>query len=474
MAKRGRLYIDGKWVSSRKTFDVINPYDGSLVGTVPLATPEMVSKAIQAAYESRETMASLPLHERARILTETSRLIEAKKELFARTIALESGKAWKYAIGEVERAIQTFKFAAAEALTLHGETVPMSAAKGAETRVAFYERFPVGVIGAITPFNFPLNLVAHKVAPAIGAGNPVVLKPASATPFTSILLVETLLKAGLPPRAINLVAGSGSVVGDAIVTDERVAMITFTGSPTVGWAIKEKCGKKKVTLELGSNSGIVVEDDADLEFAIPRCIVGAFAYSGQVCISLQRIYVNEKIYDRFVKEFVKRTKKLKMGNPLDPDTDVNPMINEAEARRVEEWIKEAVAEGAKVLTGGKRKGNVLYPTVITNVTPDMKVCCLEAFAPIVVIDKYKTFEEGVEKLNDSIYGLQAGVFTKDVNKAMYAFRKLEVGGVMINDIPTFRVDQMPYGGVKNSGMGREGLKYAMEEMTEIRLVVFNV
>ncbi len=472
--KKGRLFIDGKWVRRGKTFDVINPYDGSVVGTVPLATPDMVSRAIGAAYEARETMANMPLHERARILSETSRLIEARKEEFARTIALEAGKAWKYAVGEVERAIQTFRFAAAETLTFHGETVPMSAAKGAESRVGFYERFPIGVIGAITPFNFPLNLVAHKVAPAIGAGNTLVLKPASATPFTSILLVEVLLKAGMPPRAINLVAGSGSVVGNAIVTDDRVAMITFTGSPSVGWWIKEKCGKKKVTLELGSNSGIVVEDDADLELAVSRCLIGAFAYAGQVCISLQRIYVNKKIYDRFVKEFVKRAKKLKVGDPLDPNTDVNPMIDEGEAKRVEEWVKEAVSEGAKVACGGKRKGRIFYPTVITNVKPDMKVSCLEVFAPVVVIDSYKTFEEGIEKLNDSIYGLQAGIFTKDVNKAMYAYKKLHVGGVMINDIPTFRVDQMPYGGIKNSGMGREGLKYAMEEMTEIKLVVFNV
>ncbi|NIO15867.1 MAG: aldehyde dehydrogenase family protein [Deltaproteobacteria bacterium] len=468
------LYVDGKWVRKGKKFDVINPYDGSVVGRVPSATPDMVSDAIGAAHGSRAVMADMPLHERARILSRTSELLEKKKEAFARMIALEAGKAWKYAIGEVERAIQTFRFAAVEALKIHGETIPMSAAAGAETRVGYYDRFPIGVIASISPFNFPLNLVAHKIAPAIAAGNTVVHKPASVTPITSIMLVEVLLEAGLPPKAINLVAGSGSVVGDALVTDDRVAMVTFTGSPTVGWAIKERCGKKKAILELGSNCGIVVEDDADLDWAIPRSIVGAFAYSGQVCISLQRIYVNKKIYRRFVKEFVERAKKLRMGDPLSPRTDVNPMITLEEAKRVEGWIKEARDEGARVETGGVRRGNVIRPTVLTRVDRTMKVSCLEVFAPVAVIDSYETFEEGIEKLNDSIYGLQAGVFTKDVDKAMYAFKKLDVGGVMINDVPTFRVDHMPYGGVKNSGLGREGLKFTIEEMTEIKLVVFNV
>jgi acyl-CoA reductase-like NAD-dependent aldehyde dehydrogenase len=286
--------------------------------------------------------------------------------------------------------------------------------------------------------------------------------------------VETLLKAGMPKRAINLLAGSGSVVGDAMVLDDRVAMITFTGSPTVGWAIKEKCGKKKVTLELGSNSGIAVEGDADLKWAIPRCVVGAFAYSGQVCISLQRIYVQRKIFRKFVKEFVAQVRELKKGNPLKPSTDVNPMITEGEAKRAEGWIKEAVEQGAKVEIGGKRRKNVLEPTVLTKVDRAMKVSCLEVFAPIVLIDSYDSFEEGVDKVNDSIYGLQAGVFTRDIEKAMYAYRKLDVGGVIINDIPTFRVDHMPYGGIKNSGLGREGLKFAVEEMTEIKLAVLNV
>ncbi len=472
--KNGALYVNGKWVRRGKKFEVVNPFDGSIVGKVPFATPDLVAEAVKTAYDTRRVMAEMPLHERADILDRTSTLIEEKADTFARMIALESGKAWKYALGEVNRAVQTFKFAAVEALKLKGETVAMSAAKGSETKVGFYERFPVGVIGTITPFNFPLNLVAHKIAPAIAGGNTIVHKPASVTPFTSIMLVETLLKAGLPSGAINLVAGSGSVVGDAIVQDDRVAMITFTGSPTVGWRIKEKCGKKKLTLELGSNSGIVVEDDADLTWAIPRCVVGAFAYSGQVCIHLQRIYVHKKIYGKFVKEFVAQVKKLRKGNPLKKNTDINPMITEAEAKRAEGWIKEAVEEGAKVETGGKRRGRMVDPTVLTGIKKSMKVSCLEVFAPIVTIESYNTFKKGVQKVNDSIYGLQAGVFTRDIDKAMYAYRNLDVGGVIINDIPTFRVDQMPYGGVKNSGMGREGLQYAVEEMTEIRLVVFNV
>ncbi len=471
---KGALYVDGKWVRRGKKFDVVNPYDGTVVGKVPYATPDTVSRAIGAAYAERSAMARMPLHERAGILYRTSETLEKRKEDFAKMIALESGKAWKYAIGEVNRAVQTFKFAAVEAMKIHGETIPMSAATGSESRIAFYERFPIGVVASISPFNFPLNLVAHKIAPAIAAGNTIVHKPASVTPITSIMLIEVLLKAGMPPKAINLVAGSGSVVGDALVTDDRVAMVTFTGSPTIGWSIKERCGKKKTILELGSNSGIVVEDDADLALAIPRSIVGAFAYSGQVCISLQRIYVNRKIYRKFVRELVARTKKLRAGNPLDPKTDVNPMITLEEAKRVEAWIKEAKDEGARVETGGRRRGNVIPPTVITKVDRTMKVSCLEVFAPVVVIDSYDTFEEGIWKVNDSIYGLQAGVFTKDVDKAMYAFKNLDVGGVMINDVPTFRVDHMPYGGVKNSGLGREGIKFTIEEMTEIRLVVFNV
>lgn len=471
---KGALYVNGKWVRRGRKFDVVNPFDGSVVGNLPYAKPDMVSDAIEAAYEQRTVMAEMPLHERASILQKTAEILEKRKEDFAKMIALEAGKAWKYAIGEVNRAVQTFRFASAEALKIHGETIPMSAAVGSETRVAFYDRFPIGVIASISPFNFPLNLVAHKIAPAIAAGNTIVHKPASVTPITSIMLVEALLKAGMPPGAINLVAGSGSVVGDALVTDDRVAMVTFTGSPTVGWGIKERCGKKKTILELGSNSGIVVEDDADLSWAIPRSIVGAFAYSGQVCISLQRIYVNRRIYRKFVREFVGQANKLKMGNPLDPRTDVNPMITLDEAKRVEGWIREAVEEGARVETGGKRRGNMVKPTVLTRVDNTMKVSCLEVFAPIVVIDSYETFEEGISKLNDSIFGLQAGVFTKNVDKAMYAFKKLDVGGVMINDVPTFRVDHMPYGGVKNSGLGREGLKFTIEEMTEIKLVVFNV
>jgi acyl-CoA reductase-like NAD-dependent aldehyde dehydrogenase len=468
------MLINGEWREGKEHFEVRNPYDGSLLRKVPLSSKRDVEDAILSSKNAFAVMSDMPAHKRAAILSNTSRLIESKKQEISELITKESGKAIKYSIAEVERSIQTFQFAAEESKQIHGETIPMDASPNSEKRFAFYQPFPIGIIGAITPFNFPLNLVAHKIAPAIAAGNSVILKPASYTPLTSIKLGEIMTEAGLPKGALNIVFGGGSTVGERLVESQDLAMISFTGSPSVGKRIKERAGMKRVALELGSNSATIIESDADIAMAIPRCIMGAFSNSGQVCISLQRIYAHEKVFDEFKEKFLGAVKKLKVGNPSEPDTEYGPMIEEKEAVRAEEWIKEAVEGGAKILCGGERKGNIITPTVIMDVNKDMKVVCNEVFAPLVTLIKYRDFDEALDMVNDSKYGLQAGIFTKDINKAFRGFKKLDVGGVIINDVPTFRVDHMPYGGVKESGIGREGIKFAIKEMTELKLMVVNL
>ncbi len=453
---------------------VSNKYSGKVIGEVHFATRADFEKAVLSAQKGFEISSNLPAHQRARILANTSRLIQEKKGEFTELLAQEAGKPWKDAQVEVERAIQTFQFAAEEAKHITGETVPMDASLGSEQRFGFYLRVPIGIVGAITPFNFPLNLVAHKLAPAIAAGCAVILKPASLTPLISVKLAEVLREAGLPDNVLNLVFGPGSPVGDWLVTNERVAMISFTGSPPVGKAIKEKSGFKKIALELGSNSAVIVDETADLEAAVTACVRGGFSYAGQSCISVQRIYVQKKIFNNFRDELIAKVSRLKVGDPLNKDTDVGPMITETDAQRIEDWVKEAVSSGAKVLCGGKRTGNIYQPTVLTEVKPDMKVMKNEVFAPLVNLIPYGEFAEALEMVNDSVYGLQAGIFTSDLHKAFEAVRKINVGGVMINDACTFRADNMPYGGVKHSGLGREGVKFAIEEMTEIKMVSFNL
>jgi len=467
------MLVGGEWIESDKYFDLINPYDGQPIAEIPLASGEDVTRAVDSALRGFKEISTLPPHCRADILLKISNLLIEKKEKIAQTIAVESGKPLKYSIGEVERAVETFRFASEEAKRIHGETIPMGASKGSENRVAFYERFPLGVIGAITPFNFPINLVAHKVAPAIAAGNAIVLKPAEQTPLTALLLGEILLEAGLPSKAIQIVTGDG-VTGAALVNDDRLKMITFTGSPPVGREIKSKAGMKKVTLELGSNSGVIIEPDADIDTAVTRALMGAFANSGQVCISLQRIYLHREIYEIFKSRFVEKVKGLKSGDPMNAGTDIGPLIDRAAADKTGRRVNEAVKEGACILLGGKGKGSFFEPTVLENVTPSMQVVCGEVFAPLVSLISYDDFDDALRMVNDSIYGLQAGVYTKDINKAFKAFRVLEVGGVIINDVPTYRADHMPYGGVKESGLGREGLKYAVEEMTELKTLVLNL
>ncbi|PLX69090.1 MAG: aldehyde dehydrogenase [Denitrovibrio sp.] len=469
-----KLFIDGKWVDTGKTLDVNRPYDNSLVDTICVASVEDTEKAIQAAFKAKAIMKNLTAAERGQILDNVAALIDRDKEEIAQIITAEAGKGLLFSRGEAGRTVENFKFAADEARRLGGELIPFDASASGANRFGYYKHYPIGVVGAITPFNFPLNLVAHKVGPAIAAGNAVILKPASSTPLTSVKLVELLLEAGLPPEGINLVVGSGSVVGNAMVESELINMITFTGSPGVGLGIKSKAGIKKVTLELGSNSAAIIHEDADIKYAVPKCVIGGFANSGQVCISIQRIYIHESRYDEFRNMFVDAVKASAYGDPESEKTLVGPMIDENEAARAESWIKAAVAGGAKVAVGGGRKGTMLEPTVLEDVTEDMTVIREEAFAPLVCIMKYKTLDEAIEKVNDSQFGLQAGIFTNDIKNAFTAIDELEVGGVMVNDMPTFRVDQMPYGGLKLSGTGREGPKFAIEEMTELKTVMINL
>jgi len=474
MSRVHKTLIGGEWKEGKELSEVTNKYTGESIGSVPVTDEQTFAEAVQSAQDGFGLISGMPAYERSKILQRTSESIEREKDEITGIIAQEAGKAWKHARAEVQRSIQTFKFASEEAKSIHGETVPMDAAVGAEKRVGFYLRFPAGVIGAISPFNFPLNLVAHKVAPAIAAGCSVILKPASTTPLTSLKLAEIMMEAGLPDGALNVIVGPGSTVGNWLVTDPHVSMITFTGSPPVGKDIKEKSGLKKMTLELGSNSACIIDESADLDAAVQRCIVGSYAYAGQVCISVQRIYIHEKVFDQFTQRFLKGTQELKLGDPLDPETDLGPMISEGDAIRTETWVNEAVSGGAKILIGGKRKKNFYHPTVLTDVKPEMKVMAQEIFAPVVCFVSFSDFSDAVKMADDSVYGLQAGVYTSDVEKAFQAVKGIRVGGVIVNDVPTYRADQMPYGGVKDSGMGREGLKFAVEEMTDIRMVVFNL
>ncbi len=474
MAVAHGMLIDGVWSGAAEGIDVIDKYTDEVIGTVPAASKEDVARATAAAKAAFASWGESPAWKRSKILHKTAEGLAARQDEIASIIAREAGKAWKYAVAEVQRSVETFTFAAEEAKRIHGETVPMDASAFGENRVGYYTRTPMGVVGAITPFNFPLNLVAHKVAPALAAGNTMVLKPAHETSLTAVKLGEVLEAAGLPKGVFNIVHGEGRVVGEALVRDPVPAKITFTGSPPVGQHIMAVAGLKRVTLELGNNSGTIIEPDADLDKAVPRCVVSAFANSGQICISLQRLYVHEQIAREFIDRFVKATQALKVGNPMDKDCDVGPLISTPAAEKAESWIKEAVAEGARCLVGGKREGRVLWPTVLVDTRPDMKVMCEEAFAPLVSIVTYKEFDEALRLLNDSPFGLQAGIYTQDIRKAFAAARKVDVGGMMINDTSIFRVDHMPYGGNKLSGIGREGVRFAIEEMTNLRMVCFNL
>ncbi len=454
--------------------EVIDKFTGETIRTLPIAEAADVDAAVGRALQAFPAWAGTPAHRRSAILLGAAERIRARSDEFTTLIAREAGKAWKYAAGEVARSIETFTFAGEEAKRIHGETVPMDASAFGEGRVGFYLRAPLGVVSAITPFNFPLNLVAHKVGPALAAGNTLVLKPAEETPLTAILMAECFHDAGLPDGVMELVHGPGEVTGDALVRHPGPAKVSFTGSPPVGAHILKVAGLKRVTLELGNNSGTIVEPDASLDQAVPRTVMSAFANSGQVCISLQRLYVHDAIADAFLDRFVTATRALKIGNPLDRDCDVGPMISDEAADRAESWIREALNEGARALTDVRREGRMLWPVVLTDTRPDMKVMCREAFAPLVSVVRYRSFEDGLAMLADSPYGLQAGIYTNDLKKAFRAVAALDVGGVMVNDTSIFRVDHMPYGGNRMSGIGREGVRFAIEEMTNLKLVCLNL
>lgn len=465
-----QLLIDGTWREGGEPLPVANKFTGETVATAATARKEDVDAAISAAVRARKAMADMPAWRRAEILLRTAALLGEHADELAETIAIEAGKAIKLARVEVDRARSTFVFAGEEAKRLHGETVPLDAAPSGEGYFGFWSRRPVGVIVAISPFNFPLNLVAHKVAPAIAAGNSVVLKPASSTPLTAITLCRLLDEAGLPAGALNIVIGSGQTVGEWLITDPRVDKITFTGSPAVGRHILSVAGLKKVTLELGNASPVVVAADADLDLAAARCAFGAFANSGQICISVQRIYCEESVYSAFLEKFAAASAALKVGDPLDDSVDVGPMIDIREVERIASWIREAEEAGAKRILGGSASGTVLPPTILTSTTAAMKVMCEEAFAPLASVVSCRDFDDALRQAGDSRFALQAGIFTRDLDRAFRAIRQLDFGGVIINDIPTFRTDHMPYGGNRESGLGREGVRFAVEEMTTIQMV----
>ncbi|TQR16509.1 aldehyde dehydrogenase family protein [Psychrobacillus soli] len=468
-----QYYINGEWKSSEKTAELKSPHTKEVIAHIPQATREEVEQAIEVADSAKKQMAELTAYERAAILEHIAQLFADNRQKAAEIISLEAAKPIKYALGEIDRTIETYKFAAEEAKRLTGEMIPMDAAKNGANRFGYTIEQPIGVIGAITPFNFPQNLVAHKVGPAIAAGNTIVLKPASQTPLSALFLAELVNQTALPKGTFNVITGSGKTVGDALVESDKVKIITFTGSPAVGIGIRNKAGLKKVALELGSNAGLIIDKGVDLAQIVPKCVMGAFSNQGQVCISLQRTYVMEELFDEFIEQFTTATKELVIGSPLEETTDVSAMIHPGEQDRAVDWVQEAVQNGAEIVTGGTIENGVFMPTILTNVSSTLKVSCQEVFAPIVVVNRISSVEEGIEAINDSNYGIQAGIFTNDIQTAFLASKQLEVGGVMINDIPTYRVDQMPYGGVKESGTGKEGLKYAIHEMTETKLVVWN-
>lgn len=472
MTKKHDFLIGRKWTGTKEAIPVINPYTQEPFAEVSLASPQEIDKAIELAVETFKVTRHLPSGVRRDICLQVADGIERRKEEFARTLCQESGKPLIYARGEIERSISTFRIASEEATRIHGEVLNLDITEPAKNKTGLTKRFPIGPVSGISPFNFPLNLVSHKVAPALAVGNPIVLKPASATPLTALLLGEVILESDAPEGAFSVVPCRNQDA-TALVEDPRISLVSFTGSPPVGWDIKKRAGKKRTLLELGGNAGVIVEPDADLDQAAQRICYGAFAFSGQVCISVQRTYVHESVFKPFMDKLVAEVGKLKKGDPLDESTTFGPMIDLKNSERIESWVQEAVDGGAELITGGRRDGAFFDATILTKVARDKKVVCEEAFGPLLVVEPYSDFDNAVETINDSVFGLQAGVFTNQLDKAMTAFNRLEVGGVILNDVPTFRVDNMPYGGVKDSGFGREGIKYTIEEMTEIKLLVMN-
>ncbi|MEZ4505835.1 MAG: aldehyde dehydrogenase family protein [Thermomicrobiales bacterium] len=472
MTRKFPIYLAGEWVESDDPIEIVNPYNGEVIGVTYLASAAQLNQAVEAAERAFSHTSKQPVFERVSILDALAAKMKEHRDHIASLIALEAGKPIRDAEVEADRGIFTIQVASEEAKRIGGEVMPLDLLPSSKGRFGVVRRFPIGPVAGISPFNFPLNLALHKIAPAIASGNPIVLKPPSKDPLVMLFVAKLLDEIGLVPGALSVLPMNRDV-GNAMVEDPRFKLLSFTGSPDVGWEMKKNAGMKKVVLELGGNAGVIVDQDADLAFAAQRVRVGAFAYAGQVCISVQRVFIHEAVYDEFVKLLVAETKKVKLGDPLDRETDLGPMIDDKAAARSQKWIEDAVARGATVLTGGKAEGRFMQPTIIENAPPDAFVCSREAFAPLVTVFKVPSFGKAVEAVNDSIYGLQAGVFTNNLERALYAFENIEAGGVVMNDIPTYRIDHMPYGGVKSSGLSREGIRYTIEDMTEMRLLVIN-
>jgi acyl-CoA reductase-like NAD-dependent aldehyde dehydrogenase len=465
------FYVAGDWRTGDGTLDVQSPFDGSVVASIGVPTDRDVEDAVVAAVETFRESRHLPTYARAEALMHISRRIAERLDEFAEAVAREGGKPLKWSTIEVTRAVSTFRWAAEECRRFGGEFLPLDTEQSLGSRAGIVRRFPFGPVLGISPFNFPVNLVAHKIAPALAVGATIVLKPAGVTPLGALLLAELFDETELPKGMLSVLPIS-SDRAQKLVEDRRFKKLSFTGSG-IGWKLKGLDPHKHATLELGGNAGVIVHSDADLDHAATRVAVGGFYQAGQSCIAVQRVFVQSEVYDEFLPRLVKQVESLKVGDPMDPSVDVGPVIDAGAAERIEEWVKEAVDQGAKILTGGTREGSVIQPTVLVDVTPDMKVCKEEVFGPVIAVQPYQTYEEAIASVNDSPYGLQAGVFTSSIDRAMLAHREIEVGGVIVNDVSAFRADQMPYGGSKESGYGREGLRYAMEEMTEPRIMVLS-
>ncbi|MFC1742466.1 aldehyde dehydrogenase family protein [Candidatus Riflebacteria bacterium] len=465
-------YLANKAVYANEDLVVCNKYNGEIATKVALADAAVIDSAITKACEAFHELRTWPAHRKKQILLDLVSVISERHEELASALCIEAGKPIKDSRGEVTRAIDTFQLAAEECTRNYGEYMPLDISPRADGYQAIWKRFPIGPLSFISPFNFPLNLVAHKIGPALAIGCPFVLKPASATPVGALILGEILAASDLPAGAFSILPCKREGA-DLFTTDERFKLLSFTGSPEVGWELKKKAGKKKVVLELGGNAACIVDSDADLDFASNRVIIGAFYQSGQSCISVQRIYIHQNVYEDFKKLLLQKTSALKSGDPMQEENFIGPMISEKEAIRVEEWVEEAIEQGAKVLVGGKREGRIYQATLLENVAPDLRVSAKEVFGPVALLHRYENFKDVCKQVNASEFGLQAGIFSNNIHRAFYAFENLDVGGVVINDVPSIRVDSMPYGGIKDSGLGREGIRFAMEDMSEIRLLVLN-
>jgi glyceraldehyde-3-phosphate dehydrogenase (NADP+) len=466
------MFIDGEFVESANPIDVTNPYDGSVVGRTWLASLAELERATVAAQCAFTSFSRVPVYDRVDLLKALAAKLKARRSDVIDIIVREAGKPVGEATVEVDRGVFTIETAAEEAKRIQGDVIPLDLLPSSKGRFGIVRRFPIGPVAGISPFNFPLNLALHKVAPAIASGNTIVLKPPTLAPLTMLLIAQLIDEVGVPKGVVNVLP-MDRATGDALVADDRFKLLSFTGSPDVGWDMKRRAGLKPVVLELGGNAGVLVDDDADLDFAVSRIRTGAFAYAGQVCISVQRVFILETVYERVRDALVAASSELRMGDPTDPSTELGPMIDDKAAARTQSWIEDAVREGATVLTGGKARGRFFEPTVIENANPKSFVCSREAFAPLVTLFPVRSFGDGIVRLNDSEYGLQAGVFTNRLEYALTAYERIEAGGVIVNDVPTYRIDHMPYGGVKSSGLSREGIRYAIEDMTEPRLMVIN-